>query len=252
MITKNKLDELAKEYETEDFIESDPVKFIHYFEDKKDIEIAGFLASMFAYGNRKAFIPKLEKLFDIMDKRPLEYILNFSATNTDLTEFDYRFSKGCDIKEILLIMNKLYKDDKSSLEALFEYGWNTHKNVKGMLITVCDYFYSNVKNKVTKGFYHLIPDAHKNSALKRMNMFLRWMVRDGVVDKGIWTFMSKSELIIPLDVHVGRLSVKTGLIDKSLGDFKTAQKITEALKLFDKNDPIKYDFALFGYGINNK
>ena len=252
MITKNRLDELAAQYETADFIESDPVKFIHRFSKKEDIEIAGFLSSMFSYGNRKTFLPKLEELFKIMDEQPLNYILKFDETFKDFDNFDYRFSKGCDIKEILLILNKLYKQQNSSLEDLFTYGWQQQKTVKGMLCVVCDYFYSNVSNEVTKGFYHLIPDAHKSSALKRLNMFLRWMIRDGVVDKGIWSFMPKSELIIPLDVHVGKLSVKTGLIAKSNGDFKTAQTITEVLKQFDNNDPIKYDFALFGYGVNNK
>jgi len=252
MITKSKLEELAHQYETKDFIKSDPVRFVHMFKDKKDIEIAGFLASMFAYGNRKAFIPKLDELFEIMHQKPLQYILKFKPDSKELDNFDYRFSKGCDIKEIILILQKLYRDDKSGLEELFDYGWKTHKSVKGMLITVCDYFYANVKNEVTKGFYHLIPDAHKSSALKRMNMFLRWMIRGGRVDVGIWNFMPTSELIIPLDTHVARISVETGLIEKANGDFKTAAAITDILKSFDPNDPIKYDFALFGYGVNNK
>ncbi len=250
MITKQNFDELVKKYETTDFIKDDPIQFPHLFSEKEDIEIAGFLASMFSYGNRKAFIPKLKELFKIMGMKPYEYVLNFDINTPDLNNFDYRFSKGCDIKEIILILQKLYKEH-SSLEELFEYGWVMHKTVKGMLIVVSDYFYSNVQNKVSKGFYHLIPDAQKNSALKRMNMFLRWMIRKSDVDLGVWTFLPLSELIIPLDVHVGRLSVQTGLIKKSNGDFKTAVEITNALKEFDKNDPVKYDFALFGYGVNN-
>lgn len=252
MITKTKLDELAKQYENKDFINPDPVRFPRMYKDKKDVEIVGFIASMFAYGNRKAFIPRLDELFNIMNKKPLEYIKNFTENNTELDGFDYRFSKGCDIKEIVLILKKLYFVDNSSLEELFKYGWETHKTVKGMLITVCDYFYSNVKNEVTKGFYHLIPDAHKSSALKRMNMYLRWMVRSGEVDMGIWDFMPQSELIIPLDTHVARLSVETGIIAKANGDFKTALEITRVLKEFDAKDPVKYDFALFGYGVTHK
>jgi len=252
MITKQNFDELVEIYETKDFIKDDPIQFPHFFVEKEDIEIAGFLASLFSYGNRKAFIPKLHELFSIMKHRPYDYILNFSSKNNELDNFDYRFSKGCDIKEIILILNKLYKDDNSSLRELFEYGWNTTQEIKGMLIIVCDYFYSNVKNDVTSGFYHLIPDAKKSSALKRMNMFLRWMVRRGEVDLGIWEFIPTSELLIPLDVHVGRLSVELGLIKKSNGDFKTAQEITNVLKTFDVDDPVKYDFALFGYGVNNR
>ena len=252
MITKQKLDTLVKQYETKEFIKNDPIQFPHLFKNKRDIEIAGFLASMFAYGNRKAFIPKLTELFNTMNLQPLKYISNFDIKNKDLDNFNYRFSKGCDIKEIILILKKLYIDDNSNLEQLFKYGWNTHKTIKGMLITVCDYFYSNTKNEVTKGFYHLIPNARKTSALKRMNMFLRWMIRKGEVDLGIWNFIQPSNLIIPLDTHVERLSIETGLIKSSNGDFKTALEITNALKNFDTQDPIKYDFALFGYGVNNK
>lgn len=252
MITKQKLDSLVTKYETTEFIKDDPIQFPHMFKNKNDIEIAGFLASMFSYGSRKAFIPKLYELFNVMNMKPYEYILNFNYKDKDLDNFDYRFSKGCDIKEIILILQKLYKHENSSLEALFKHGWQTHKSIKEMLITVCDYFYSNVQNEVTKGFYHLIPDANKSSALKRMNMFLRWMIRKSTVDIGVWSFLPTSELIIPLDVHVGRLSVETGLIDKSNGDFKTALEITGILKNFDSNDPVKYDFALFGYGVNNK
>ena len=252
MITKQRFNELVEKYETKEFIKDDPIQFPHMFKTKEDIEIAGFLASLFSYGNRKLFIPKLLTLFNIMKMQPYKYILNFNYNCKDLDDFDYRFSKGCDIKEIILILQKLYKTDNSSLETLFMYGWNTHKTIKGMLITVCDYFYANLQNEVTKGFYHLIPDAHKSSALKRMNMFLRWMVRDGSVDLGIWNKLPKEELIIPLDVHVGRLSVETGLIKKSNGDFKTAMEITNVLKSFDSKDPVKYDFALFGYGVNNK
>lgn len=250
MITKNKLDELVLKYETKEFISQDPVRYVHSFKSKRDIEIAGFIASLFAYGNRKVFLSKLDKLIQMMGDSPYKFVLSFTQENSMLDSFEYRFSKGCDIKEIFLILKQLYREEESSLEELFSFGWNKFKTVKGMLITVTDYFYSNVKNEVTKGFYHLIPDANKSSALKRMNMFLRWMVRDGVVDKGVWNFMPKSELLIPLDTHVSRLSVEMGLVAKSNGDFKTAQLITEKLKEFDDFDPIKYDFALFAYGID--
>ena len=105
MITKQNFDELVEIYETKDFIKDDPIQFPHFFVEKEDIEIAGFLASLFSYGNRKAFIPKLHELFSIMNHRPYDYILNFSSKNNELDNFDYRFSKGCDIKEIILILN---------------------------------------------------------------------------------------------------------------------------------------------------
>ena len=116
-----------------------------------------------------------------------------------------------------------------------------------------DYFYSRVNtSEVTQGFYHLLPNPDKNSALKRMNMMLRWFVREGVVDRGIWKFIDKSELLIPLDVHVGKISRKLGLLTRLNNDFKTVLELTNTLKTFDSKDPVKYDFALFGYGVNNK
>lgn len=251
MIKKENFDELVKKYENKNFIENDPIQFPHRFQNKSDVEIAGFLASIHAYGSRPVFISKLNKLFEIMDNSPTEFIRNFDNNSTTLDNFSYRFAKGCDIKEIILILKKLYKEENSSLGKLFEYGWNNHHNVQEMLIIVCDYFYSNIKNEVSNGFYHLIPNARKGSALKRMNMFLRWMIRDGEVDLGIWNFMPKSELIIPLDTHVARISQETGLINIANNSFKNAQKITNELKKLDTNDPIKYDFALFGFGIDN-
>lgn len=248
---KEILDKLVNKYEQTDFINNDPIRFPHKFSNDKDIEISGFLASIFSYGNRKIFTTKLDELFKIMGNQPLEYISNYSPRDKSLDNFNYRFSKGCDIKEIVLILQKLYTQDKSSLKELFSYGWNIDNTIPKMLINVCDYFYTRIENPVTKGFYHLVPNAKKNSALKRMNMYLRWMVRDGKVDFGIWNFIPKSELIIPLDTHVAHISQQLGLIEKSQGTLKTAIKITDELKKFDANDPVKYDFALFGYGIAN-
>ena len=135
---------------------------------------------------------------------------------------------------------------------LFEYGYKQTKSVKGMFQTVIDYFYSKVTMPVTQGFYHLLPNPKKNSAMKRMCMFLRWMVRKGNVDFGIWNFIPASELIIPLDVHVARLSRELGLLTKNNNDFSAVTQLMQNLSMLDKNDPVKYDFALFGYGIENK
>ena len=246
---KELLDKYVEEYETPDFIPADPVQFVHRFEDKKDIEIAGFIASMFAYGKREAFIEKLNRIFALMNNRPFGFVKNFEPEL--ITDCDYRFSKTVDLVEILRILNALYSENET-LETLFRYGYEKSNTVKGMLKVCVDYFYSKVNtDKVTQGFYHLLPDPDKNSALKRMNMMLRWFVRDGVVDRGIWKFVDKSELLIPLDVHVGKISRKLGLLSRSNNDFKTVCELTDTLKTFDSKDPVKYDFALFGYGVNN-
>ena len=135
---------------------------------------------------------------------------------------------------------------------LFEYGYAQQHDIKQMFQSVIDYFYARVTLPVTKGFFHLLPNPQNGSAMKRMCMFLRWVVRDGNVDFGIWKFIPKSELIIPLDVHVARLSRQLGLLTKNNNDFSAVYQLTKTLSMLDKEDPVKYDFALFGYGIENK
>lgn len=247
MITKNKLEELTEKYETIDFIKDDPIQFPHRFNNEKDIEIAGFVASLFAYGNRKVFIKKLNELFEIMQNKPLEYVLNFEPKT--LSGFNYRFAKDFDIIEVFSILKKLYRDDKG-LKALFEYGYNLNDSISTSFQAVTDYFYSNVKNEVGQGFYHLIPNPKNGGAMKRMCMLLRWMVRKGPVDLGIWDFIPTSELLIPLDVHVARLSREMGLLKRNSNDFKAVLELTENLKKTDPNDPAKFDFAIFGLGVN--
>lgn len=245
---KNILDGYAEKYDTIEFIKDDPSKFIHIYQNKKDIEIAGFIASMFAYGRRELFIKKLET-FLTKDKKLTEYVKNFDEEDEFLQNFDYRFSKGVDFIQILKILQKL-ENEKESLGSLFEYYYAENKNITNMLQGVTDYFYSNVTMNITQGFYHLLPNPSKGGAMKRMNMMLRWFVRKSAVDVGIWNFIDKSELIIPLDVHVGNISRQIGLLTRKNNDMKSAIEITENLKKFDSKDPIKYDFALFGIGVN--
>ena len=263
MITKHELEKLTEQYETIDFIKDDPIQFPHRFKNEKDIEIAAFISSLFAYGNRKVFIKKLDELFEIMQNQPLKYVLNFDQKT--LKGFNYRFAKDFDVIEVFNILNKLYKED-GGLKKLFEHGYNVSRQlqlpphprgrievggkVQLMLQTVTDYFYSNVKNKVGQGFYHLIPNPKNGGAMKRMNMFLRWMVRKGLVDLGIWDFISTSELLIPLDVHVARLSREMSLLKRSSNDFRAVLELSENLKIFNPNDPVKFDFAIFGLGVN--
>ena len=245
MNLKQQLDELVLKYETKDFIKDDPIQFPHRFKEVKDIELAGFIASMFAFGNRKVFIRKLDELFNLFQNEPKNFIENFERKS--LKGFNYRFAKEEDVEEIFLVLKKLYSSN-SSLEELFKYGYET-KDFHQMLKVVTDYFYSNMEN--TFGAKYLIPDANKNGAMKRVNMFLRWLVRDGVVDLGIWKFIDKSELLIPLDTHVARISREMNLLKRNSNDFKAVKELTNELKAFDKNDPVKYDFAMFGYGIDN-
>lgn len=236
---KKILDDLVKKYETKDFIKSDPIQFPHRYKNKKDIEISGFISSLFAFGRREAFIKKLDFLFSLTSC-PYELIADYKKFNLD--DFVYRFIKDKDLIELLRILNKLYILDKSSLGELF-CCQDRHR-------VATDYFYSNSNCPNNTGFCFMFAKPENKSALKRINMFLRWMVRDGVVDFGIWDFIKKSELIIPLDTHVARISRELGLLNRKQNDYKAALELSEKLKEFDSNDPTKYDFALFGYGVN--
>ena len=246
---KTQLDKYIIEYETQDFIKDDPVQFIHKFENKEDKEIAGFIASMFAYGKREVFIAKLNHIFNLMENKPLDFVKSFDCKNNNLCGCDYRFSKDCDFVQIIKVLNRLYTE-KETLETLFQHNYNGE--VWKMFQGVVDYFYSHIDMDVTKGFYHMLPNPEKKSAMKRMNMLLRWFVRKSPVDIGIWNFVPTSELLIPLDTHVAKISRKLGLLKRNDNGYESVVEITNNLKKFDPIDPIKYDFALFGYGVNNK
>lgn len=248
---KTQLDKYVIEYETKDFIKDDPVQFIHRFKNKNDIEIAGFISSMFAYGKREVFISKLNYIFNLMENQPYNYICAFDSKKNNIKDCDYRFSKDCDLIQIIKILNGLY-NEKETLESLFAYCYNAKNDVWNMFQGVVDYFYARADIEVTKGFYHLLPNPEKKSALKRLNMLMRWFVRKSEVDIGIWNFMPKSELLIPLDTHVAKISRKLGLLKRNDNAYESVIELTNNLKLFDSQDPIKYDFALFGYGVNNK
>ncbi len=244
MITVADLDKLVIKYETPDFIKDDPIQIPHRFSNKKDIEIAAFISSLLAYGSRKQFIKKLDSLFtNIAQNEPLNFIKNFEPGL--IGDFNYRFGKPNDFICIFNILKELYNTSEG-LEDLFSYGYKQNK----MFETVVDYFYSKANQNAGQGFYHMIPNPHNGGAMKRMCMFLRWMIRKPPVDLGIWNFMPASELYIPLDVHVGRISRQIGLLERNANDFKAVIELTKQLKEFCPQDPIKYDFAIFGYGVN--
>ena len=256
MITKTELDKLVEKYETIDFIKTDPIQFPHRGRGKckEEIELYGFIASLFAYGNRKLFIKKLDDIFAKAEGNLTGYIKNGDFSS--LKGIEYRFSKENDIIPIFEILSKLYNESKG-LEELFEYGWLTpdpnpllKEREQIFLQTVVDYFYSNAPKTVNQGFYHMIPNPQNKGAMKRMNMFLRWMVRKGPVDLGIWGVMQPKDLLIPLDVHVARVSREMGLLARKSNDFKAVIELTNNLRKISPEDPIKYDFAMFAFGVD--
>lgn len=247
MITKTELNKLVEKYENKTFIESDPIQIPHRYKDKKDIEIVAFISALFAYGSRKVFIPKLDELFSKMGEKPLEYIKNGEFSN--LINFNYRFAKENDVIEILKILSKLYNSNET-IQTLFRYGYEQKSDIKGMLQVVTDYFYLNSTDNVGEGFYFMLANPKNNGAMKRLNMFLRWLVRKPPVDFGLWDFITTSELLIPLDTHVAKISREMNLLTRKSNDFKAVLELTDKLKQFDANDPTKYDFAIYAKGIN--
>ena len=253
MITKTELDKLVEKYETVDFIKEDPIQFPHRYKLKDEIELAGFIASLFAYGNRKIFIKKLDEIFSKSEGDLLGFIKNGDFSS--LKGVEYRFSKENDIIPIFEILSKLYNESRG-LEELFEFGWiqpppipTPLEREQFFLQIVVDYFYHQAPKIFTPGFYHMIPNPQNGGAMKRMNMFLRWMVRNGPVDLGVWDFIKPKDLLIPLDVHVARVSREMGLLTRKSNDFKAVIELTNQLKKIYPNDPVKYDFAMFGFGV---
>lgn len=244
---KKQLDKYIEQYETKDFIKDDPVQFCHRFKNVKDIELAGFIASLFAFGNRKVFINKLNELFCIFQNEPCNFIENYDGKS--LNGFNYRFAKEEDVIIVLLALSKLYRHG-DTIMTVFQNYYEEKKDVFDMFCKISEYFYKTIENSC--GAKYLIPDARKKGAMKRMNMFLRWVVRKSDVDLGIWDFIPTSQLLIPLDTHVARISRNLGLLKRTSNDFKAVVELTNNLKQFDENDPVKYDFALFGYGVNEK
>lgn len=246
MITKTELDKLVKKYETPEFIKDDPIQFIHKYKVKSDSELAGFVASLFAYGNRKVFIKKLDEILSKANGDVTGFVKNGDFSS--LKGVEYRFSKDNDIVPIFEILSQLYNESKG-LEELFEYSWKNADDYSKFFQTVVDYFYSRAPKTVGQGFYHMIPNPANGGAMKRMNMFLRWMVRKPPVDLGIWNFMQPKDLLIPLDVHVARISREMGLLSRKSNDFKSVTELTARLREFCPEDPVKYDFAMFAFGV---
>ena len=234
---------------------------LHYFPD------GNFKATQLSNGKKKSWRVKIyydlirsivERGYNVYCTDIFKYYFHshkYEVCDFDkkiLGDFNYRFGKTEDFAQIFYLMKELYEKD-GGLSELFKYAYGEVKTLRDTRFfkTVTDYFYSRVaEDTAGQGFYFMIPNPENGGAMKRMNMFLRWMVRKPPVDFGIWNFIPQSELLIPLDVHVARVSREMGLLSRSSNDFKAVIELTDNLKNFDANDPVKYDFATFGYGVN--
>lgn len=244
------LEKKYKDYNTLDFIEHDPISIPHLFSKKQDIEIMAFFAAIFAWGQRKTIINKCKELIVLFEKEPYDFVTNFSSKDINaIQHFKHRTFNSVDLIYFLHFLQQHFKN-YTSLESAFTINQKTTTiNIEQSLINFNNYFFSleNFQNRTKK---HVASPAQK-STCKRLNMFLRWMVRkdNKGVDFGIWKTISPANLYCPLDLHVDRIARHFGLITRQQNDWLTVVELTENLKQFDANDPVKYDFALFGIGV---
>jgi uncharacterized protein (TIGR02757 family) len=245
------LDSKVALYNRPDFIEHDPVSIPHRFKKKQDIEIAGLFAAVLAWGQRVTIINKTNDLLDRMSNAPHDFLLNHTLNDLKAFEnFKHRTFNATDALYFIEFLSKYYKRNKS-LEDLFLVPPESKTTEQGLIHFHTAFFSLDDYPKRTKKH---ISTPERKSACKRINMYLRWMVRqdNNGVDFGIWKRIAPSQLICPIDLHVERVARKLKLIKSKSVNWNTALELTENLKKLDSVDPVKYDFALFGLGIEEK
>ena len=243
---KDFLDEKSFQYNQKSFIDSDPIQVPHKFKKKQDIEISSFLTSTIAWGQRKTIIKNSFKMMEILDNSPYDFILNATEKEIEKTNIIHRTFNSIDFRYFIKTLKRIYSnyDDLETVFCLKRNESNMHSNIHNFK----KIFFKNIFPKRTTKH---ISDPYKGSACKRLNMFLRWMVRkdNNGVDFGIWKKISPSILSCPLDIHSGNVARKLGLLLRKQNDHKAVLELDSKLRELDIEDPVKYDFALFGLGV---
>jgi uncharacterized protein (TIGR02757 family) len=246
---KNVLDSQYRVFNNTDFIENDPVQIPHRFSKKEDIEIAGFLAATISWGQRKSIIKNCSFLMSLMENAPFDFVCNAQEQDLKrLEKFVHRTFQGSDCKFFVRSLQNIYLNHKG-LETIFTNGFKASNTIYNALVLFRKVFLS-VEHQHRSNKH--IADVMANASAKRLNMFLRWMVRkdDCGVDFGFWRKIPMSALMLPLDVHTGNISRELGILKRSQNDWKAVEEVTSVLRTFNPKDPVKYDFALFGMGVN--
>lgn len=246
---KKILDQKVDYYNQPSFIKDDPISVPHRFTKKQDIEIAGFFAAVFAWGNRTTIINKANELMDLMDQAPYDFCLHHQESDLKkILRFKHRTFTSTDLLYFIAFFKQHYTAYKTLETAFFKHG-NT---IEKMLSGFHHYFFSleHIPERTRKH----IATPERRSSCKRLNMYLRWMVRqDGKgVDFGIWKKISPAQLICPLDLHVARVAKRLQILERKQTDWQAAAELTDYLRSLDPQDPVKYDFALFSMGIIEK
>ena len=247
------LNKKADQYNQPFFIAADPISIPHKFIQQQDIEIAGFFAAILAWGNRKSVLNSCNTLMQLMDNQPYQFFLHHSKKELQaLEQFKHRTFNTTDLLYCITFF-KQHFTQHPSLEIAFTQWMNKkEETVENGLIGFHHYFFS-LQDFPERTRKH-IASPQKKSACKRLNMYLRWMVRSNEtsVDFGLWKQIKSSQLIIPIDVHVSRVAKKLGILTRTQNDWQAATELTTYLKKLDSKDPVKYDFALFGLGVMEK
>jgi uncharacterized protein (TIGR02757 family) len=236
------------------FSSIDPVWILHRFSDEKDIELIGLITAAYAYGSVELINAFIERIIAKIGNKPYEFTINFEKRKDKkfLKDLSYRFNSANDILALFESLSSAMKE-YSSLKSLFISSMdNSEKNVIGALARFTGRLNRDIKRKKGTYTHYLISNPINGSTCKRMNLFLRWMVRKDEIDTGIWNEVGMSKLIMPVDTHIARISKQLGLVKRKTIDLKFAVELTERLKSFDPEDPVKYDFALCHIGIDRK
>lgn len=236
----------------------DPIEFPHRYQHPRDIEVSGLLATSLAYGRANLFRPKVDALLRAMGSSPADYVtaLDVPRARALLDGFVYRFNVGTDVAVLLLGMGRILRE-RGSLEVVFADALVEHGSMHGALshftAALREVPMTSLRRALgpERGLHHLLPSPLGPGAAKRLNLFLRWMVRgpDGV-DFGIWRRVTPASLVIPLDTHVGRIAQHLGLTNRKDLSWRTALEVTDALRALDAADPVRFDFALCHYGMS--
>ena len=251
---KDILERLYRKYNHRDCIRPDPLQFVYRYKKPADMEVAGFLSAVLAYGRVQQIEKDLNDLFARMGASPYSFVLDFDKSNRQkLNSFKHRFTTGRDISDLLAVLKKVLQK-KGSIEKHFLSGYNrSDENIIPALSRFCDSLYEIYEKqhgrKVSRGLKYLLASPAGGSVCKRLNLFLRWMVRDDEVDTGLWKGVAKAKLIVPVDVHMGRLCRILELYDRKTICLSTAVEITKSFAEITPSDPVKYDFALSRVGI---
>ncbi len=248
---KDNLEFLYEKYNNTSFIELDPISIPHKFSTKEDIEIAGFLASIIAWGNRKMIVRNANKMMDLMWGEPHKFIMNFAEEDLiPFSTFVHRTFNYEDFICFVRALRNIYKN-YGSLGDFFENNYLQTSDIRIVMSRFRNVFFEGIDSQ--RSYKHL-SNIDKKAACKRLCMMLRWFVRqDNMgVDFGIWKQIPSSALYLPLDIHSGNVGREFGLLERKQNDWKAVEEITTRLREFDANDPVKYDYSLFGLGVNRQ